>query len=80
MFRTPVSADYPRIANQITDSRYAAFDTYVEAFAASRKLKLIDFRSLSFSFDDSKFINADHLTSAAADAMWPLVAEACFGP
>jgi len=80
MFRTPVSTDYLRIANQIKDSRYAAFDTYVKAFAASKKLKLIDFRSLSFSFDDSKFSNADHLTSSAADAVWPLVADACFGP
>ena len=79
MFRTPVTADYLRIAYQIADSRYAAFDTYIRAFATSRKLKLIDFRSLSFSFDDSRFTNADHLNSAAAEAMWPLVADACFG-
>ena len=79
MFRTPVTADYLRIADQIADSRYAAFDTYIRAFATSRKLKLIDFRSLSFSFDDSRFTNADHLNSAAAEAMWPLVADACFG-
>ena len=78
LFRTPVSTDYLRIASQITDSRYAAFDTYIAGFAASKELKFIDFRSLSFSFDDSKFINADHLTSTAADAMWPLVANACF--
>jgi len=78
LFRTPVSTDYLRIASQITDSRYAAFDAYIAAFAASKELKFIDFRSLSFSFDDSKFINADHLTSTAADAMWPLVANACF--
>jgi hypothetical protein len=79
MFRTPVSADYLRIASQIADSRYAAFDIYIRAFAASKNLKFIDFRSLSFSFDDSKFMNADHLNSNAADAMWPLVADACFG-
>jgi len=78
MFRTPVSTDYLRIASQITDSRYAAFDTYIRAFAASKKLTFIDFRSLPFSFDDSKFINADHLTSTAAAAMWLLVADACF--
>lgn len=78
MFRTPVTADYLKIADQIADSRYAAFDTYIRTFAASKKLKFVDFRSLPFSFDDSKFMNADHLTSTAADAMWPLVADACF--
>lgn len=79
LFRTPVTTDYLRIADQISDSRYAAFGDYIGAFAASRNLKLIDFRSLAFSFDDSKFTNADHLNSAAAEAMWPLVADACFG-
>lgn len=78
LFRTPVTADYLRIADQITDSRYAAFDTYIRTFAASKKLKFIDFRSLLFSFDDSKFINADHLTTAAGEAVWPMVADACF--
>jgi hypothetical protein len=38
MFRTPVSDDYLTIASQITDSRYAAFDTYIRAFAISKKL------------------------------------------
>ena len=78
MFRTPVSDDYLKIAGQIMESRYAAFDTYIRMFAISKKLKLIDFRSLSFPFDDSKFINADHLSSEAASAVWPLVADACF--
>lgn len=78
MFRTPVTADYLRIAYQIADSRYAAFDTYIRTFSASKRLKFVDFRSLPFSFDDSNFMNADHLTSTAAGAMWPLVADACF--
>jgi len=79
MFRTPVSDDYLKIAKQIKNSRYAEFETYIRAFATSKKLKLIDFRNLSLSFDDTKFFNADHLNNAAAAAMWPLVADACFG-
>lgn len=80
LFRTPVSADYLGIASQIADSRYATFDVYITAFAESRHLKFIDFRSLPFYFDDSKFLNADHLNSNSAAAMWPLVSDACFRP
>ena len=40
--------DYLEIASQIADSRYAAFDAYIAAFAESKELKFIDFRSLSF--------------------------------
>lgn len=79
LFRTPVSVDYLSIASQIADSRYATFDLYIRAFAESKHLKFIDFRSLPFSFDDSKFLNADHLNSNSAAAMWPLVSDACFG-
>jgi hypothetical protein len=79
LFRTPVSADYLGIASQIADSRYATFDAYIRAFAESKNLKFVDFRNLPFSFDDSKFMNADHLTNNSAAAVWPLVSDACFG-
>jgi hypothetical protein len=78
LFRTPVTADYLATEKLIVDSRYEEFDRYIEGLAQSRSLKFIDFRRLPFEFDDSKFINQDHMNEAAA-TVWPLVARSCFG-
>lgn len=78
LFRTPVTEEYLEISNKIPNSRFQAYDAYLKAFAGSNHIRLLDFRDLAFVFDNSKFVNADHLTAAAAKAMWPLVASQCF--
>jgi hypothetical protein len=79
LFRTPVTADYLATEKSITDSRYQEFDRYIERLAQSLSVRFVDFRKLSFEFDDSKFYNQDHMRYQAAIAVWPLVARSCFG-
>lgn len=79
LFRTPVTADYLRLGAKMPDGRFGAFDAWLRKFAAAEQIRFVDFKELPLAFDDSKFLNQDHVTEAHARAMWPLVAKACFG-
>lgn len=78
LFRTPVTSDYLRIARQMPEGRFDAFDGWIRTFAKTQDIRLVDFRELSLTFDDTTFLNQDHVTSSQAKIMWPLVADACF--
>jgi hypothetical protein len=79
LFRTPVTGDYLRLGRKMPDGRFAEFDVWIRRFAVAERLRFVDFRKLPLEFDDSKFLNQDHVTATHARAMWPLVAKACFG-
>jgi hypothetical protein len=78
LFRTPVTADYLRIGQEMSDGRFDAFDHWIKRFSGAQHIRFVDFRDLPIVFDDTKFLNQDHLTTAQAKTMWPLVAKACF--
>ncbi len=46
--------------------------------AGSLSVRFVEFRSLPFEFDDSRFFNQDHMNTHSAEAVWPLVAQSCF--
>jgi hypothetical protein len=79
LVRTPVTSDYIELGQRIPDSRYDAFSAYARGVAAGRALPFVSFSDLNYVFDDSKFINQDHLTGLAAAEVWPLVKSTCFG-
>jgi hypothetical protein len=79
LFRTPVTADYVRLGRQMLEGRFDAFDQWLRKFAGTQRIRFVDFHELPLDFDDTKFVNQDHLTTAHARAMWPLVDKACFG-
>ena len=78
LFRTPVTADYLRLGAKMPDGRFGAFDAWIRKFAEAERIRYVEFNKLPLDFDDSKFLNQDHVTAAHAKAMWPLVAKACF--
>jgi hypothetical protein len=78
LFRTPVTADYVRLSRAMPEQRFDAFDRWMSGFAGAERLRLVDFRQLPLDFDDTKFLNQDHVTVAHARTMWPLVDKACF--
>lgn len=78
LFRTPVTADYVRLSRAMPEGRFDAFDRWMSGFAGAERIRLVDFRQLPLDFDDTKFLNQDHVTVAHAKAMWPLVDKACF--
>jgi hypothetical protein len=79
LFRTPVTADYERLARQMPESRFDAFDRWIRKFAGEERIRFVDFHELPLDFDDTVFLNQDHVTEAHARTMWPLVDKACFG-
>jgi hypothetical protein len=79
LYRTPVTSDYLELSRKIPESRYDAFFDYARMIAARRTLPFVNFSDLGYVFDDSKFINQDHLTGLSATDVWPLVKHACFG-
>ena len=78
LFRTPVTADYVRLSRAMPEGRFDAFDRWMSGFAGAERIRLVDFRQLPLDFDDTKFLNQDHVTTAHAKTMWPLVDKACF--
>lgn len=78
LFRTPVTADFLTMGEAMIEGRFSAFERWMAEFSRTERIRLVDFRHLSLDFDDSKFLNQDHLTAAQASKMWPLVAKACF--
>ena len=78
LFRTPVTADYVRLGRDMPEGRFDAFDRWISGFAGAERIRFVDFRQLPLDFDDTKFLNQDHLTYAHARTMWPLVDKACF--
>jgi hypothetical protein len=78
LFRTPVTADYVRLGRNMPEGRFDAFDRWMSGFAGAERIRLVDFRQLPLEFDDTRFLNQDHVTVAHAKAMWPLVDKACF--
>ena len=78
LFRTPVTTDYVRLGRAMPEGRFDAFDRWISGFAGAERIRLVDFRQLPLDFDDTKFLNQDHVTIAHAKAMWPLVDKACF--
>jgi hypothetical protein len=78
LFRTPVTADYVRLGRTMPEGRFDAFDRWISGFADAERIRLVDFRQLPLDFDDTRFLNQDHVTIAHAKAMWPLVDKACF--
>ena len=78
LFRTPVTADYVRLSRAMPDGRFDAFDKWICGFADAERIRLVDFRQLPLDFDDTRFLNQDHVTVAHARTMWPLVDKACF--
>jgi hypothetical protein len=79
LFRTPVTRDYLAAEKLIAESRYEEFDQYITALARSLSVRFVEFRSLPFEFDDSRFFNQDHMNNRSAAVVWPLVARSCFG-
>ncbi len=79
LFRTPVTADYLKLGRILPNGRFDTFDRWIRKFAGAERMRFVDFKELPLDFDDSKFLNQDHVTEAHAKAMWPLVAKACFG-
>ena len=79
LFRTPVSAEYIATEKLIADSRYEQFDQYIESVAKKFSARFVEFRTLSYKFDDSRFYNQDHMNDRTAADVWPLVAQQCFG-
>ncbi|MET4153824.1 hypothetical protein [Bradyrhizobium sp. RT7b] len=78
LFRTPVTQDYLKMTTSIPESRFAAFDSYINELAHRFKLRHVDFSALPHDFGDSAFANSDHLTDWESSAVWPLAARACF--
>ena len=78
LFRTPVTQTYLDMTQTIANSRYAAHDKYIKAIAERWHLKYVDFHSIPLDFDDTAFLNQDHMTDAGYDRLWPLVDKACF--
>ena len=79
LFRTPVTADYSQLGRQMPEGRFDAFDRWIRQFAGAQRIRFVDFHELPLDFDDTRFLNQDHVTAAHARAMWPLVDKACFG-
>jgi hypothetical protein len=79
LFRTPVTSDYIELSRQLPESRYDAFLDFSRRIATRRGVPFVNFSDLDYVFDDSNFINQDHLTGRSAADIWPVVKRACFG-
>ncbi|MCD9111507.1 hypothetical protein [Bradyrhizobium japonicum] len=78
LFRTPVTQNYLKMTRSIPDSRFAAFNGYINDIAHRYKLRHVDFSALPRVFEDSAFANSDHLIDRESSAVWPIAAHACF--
>lgn len=78
LFRTPVTETYLEMTQTIENSRFSAYDKYIKKIAGRWNLKYVDFHAVPLQFDDSAFVNQDHMTDDGYDRLWPLVEKACF--
>ena len=78
LFRTPVTQRYLEMTETIPASRFQVYDTYIHGVAGRLNARYVDFHSLPLNFDDTAFLNADHMTAGGYSTMWPLAAKACF--
>ena len=77
-FRTPVTAEFRRLAALIPGSNYAAFHRYADALAKRLGIRWVQYTDLKINFTDDLFTNQDHLNERGHKKMWSLVYQACF--
>ncbi|WP_143198143.1 hypothetical protein [Bradyrhizobium sp. AS23.2] len=65
----------------IADSRYGQFDDYIQGVAKTFSVPFVEFRTLPYEFDDSRFYIQDHMTGddAAEVCPWSLNAVLASG-
>lgn len=78
LYRTPVTTEYENLAARIPDSRYVHFQKFIHNFAEKKGLRQISYTGVKYSFDDSRFINQDHMNAVSLAQVWPLIEGACF--
>lgn len=78
LVRPPVNAEYLAITAQ--SEAYLQAELFFLELARDYNVRYVDFQELPIDFEESAFINQDHITPAASKTFSALVFSRCFDP
>jgi len=76
LLRTPVSQEYQEMTSD--DNGFKSADDAFKKMAAQYGFKYVDFKQLPITYDDTIFVNQDHLNSKGSKIFAPLAEKYCF--